>query len=124
MEKKYKLGDKYPGAEVWRSVGREEGAFRRIVALRDFGDVKKGDIGGWVATEDNLSHDGKCWVYEDAMVYGNAKISDDVKVEDEAQISDNVQISGQVKISDTVEIWGDVTIGGNGKISNDTTCDW
>lgn len=30
----------------------------RIVALRDFGSVKAGDLGGFVESESNLSHDG------------------------------------------------------------------
>jgi hypothetical protein len=34
----------------------------RIKAVRDFSDVKKGDIGGYVESEDNLSHEGDCWV--------------------------------------------------------------
>lgn len=27
----------------------------RIKALKDFGDVKKGDLGGWLEKEENLS---------------------------------------------------------------------
>lgn len=46
----------------------------RIRALKEFGDVKAGDIGGYVESEDNLSHDGDCWIYDDAMVYANARI--------------------------------------------------
>ena len=34
---------------------------RRIVATRDFGDVKKGDVGGFIQAEGNLSHEGTCW---------------------------------------------------------------
>ena len=32
----------------------------RVVALIDFGDVKTGDVGGFVESENNLSHDGLC----------------------------------------------------------------
>lgn len=35
----------------------------RIKALRDFGNVKKGDLGGYVEKEENLSHNGSAWVY-------------------------------------------------------------
>ena len=41
----------------------------RIEALKDFGNVKKGDKGGWIEKEANLSQDGDCWVYGDAEVY-------------------------------------------------------
>lgn len=40
----------------------------RIQALRDFGDVKEGEFGGWIESEKNLSHEG------DACVYGDADI--------------------------------------------------
>ncbi|WP_375643790.1 MULTISPECIES: hypothetical protein [unclassified Bartonella] len=46
----------------------------RIRALRDFGYVKKGDLGGFIEKEDNLSHDGNFWVSGNAKVYGKAKV--------------------------------------------------
>lgn len=55
----------------------------RIEALKDFGDVKAGDLGGYIEREDNLSHDGNAWVYDNAMVgdnarvYGNARVGGD-----------------------------------------------
>ena len=52
----------------------------RIRALKDFANVKKGDIGGFVEKEKNLSHAGDCWIYRDAKVYNNARVSDDAKV--------------------------------------------
>ena len=39
-----------------------EGLFR-IKALKNFNDVKKGDIGGYVECEKNLSQYGDCWIY-------------------------------------------------------------
>lgn len=32
----------------------------QIEALRDFGNVKKGDRGGFIQSEDNLSQEGNC----------------------------------------------------------------
>ena len=58
----------------------------RIQALRDFGNVKEGDIGGYIESEKNLSQDGNAWVsgnawvYGDAWVYGNARVSDDADI--------------------------------------------
>ena len=46
-EKKYKLTD-----ETIKHKGR---VLRRIEALKDFADVKKGDKGGFVESENNLS---------------------------------------------------------------------
>ncbi|MCZ2159197.1 hypothetical protein NPX99_08060, partial [Bartonella sp. 220] len=40
----------------------------RIKALRNFSDVKAGQLGGFIENENNLSHNGNCWVYGDALV--------------------------------------------------------
>ena len=61
-EKKYKLTD-----ESIAFCGKK---LYRIEALKDFADVKKGDLGGFIETDHNLSHNGNCWVYDDAVVYG------------------------------------------------------
>lgn len=68
MEKKYKLLEN----DTIMVNGR---ALYRIEALKDFADVRKGDRGGYVEKEDNLSHDGICWVYDNARVDGEARIS-------------------------------------------------
>ena len=48
----------------------------RIRALKDFGDVKKGDLGGYVEKENNLSHYGNCWIYDNAKAMDNSRICD------------------------------------------------
>ena len=73
MEKKYKL------TEETTNMGNR--TLYRIEALRDFSDVKKGNKGGFVEKEDNLSQSGDCWIYGDAKVYNNALVRDDAKVE-------------------------------------------
>ena len=47
----------------------------RIKALVAFCDVEKGELGGFIEKEDNLSHSGDAWVYGDAQVYGDAWVS-------------------------------------------------
>lgn len=44
----------------------------RIKALVGFGDVKSGELGGYIEKEENLSHSDDAWVSGDAQVYGNA----------------------------------------------------
>ena len=44
----------------------------RIKALVAFGDVEKGELGGFIEKEGNLSHDGNAWVSGNARVSGNA----------------------------------------------------
>jgi hypothetical protein len=41
----------------------------QIEALRDFGNIKKGDKGGWIEKEDNLSQEDNAWVFGNAKVY-------------------------------------------------------
>ena len=49
----------------------------RIKALVSFGDVKEGELGGFVEKEENLEQSGNAWVYGDAWVYGNARVYGD-----------------------------------------------
>lgn len=49
----------------------------RIKALVEFGDVKAGELGGYVEKEENVSQDGNAWVSGDARVSGNARVSGD-----------------------------------------------
>ena len=47
----------------------------RIKALVDIPNiVKAGELGGYIESEENLSHEGNCWVGDDAYVYNNAYI--------------------------------------------------
>ena len=84
----------------------------RIKALKNFGDVKKGDIGGYVQSEENLSQLGDCWIYDDAIVFENALI------EGNAKIYDNTNVSGNAVISNCAKIFGNVKIKDNAKIHN------
>lgn len=59
----------------------------RIQAMRDFGDVKKGDQDGWIQGEWNLEDYGTCWVYDEAMVFGkHAEVRQDAKVRGNARV--------------------------------------
>lgn len=59
----------------------------RIKALIDFGDVKAGELGGYVEKETNLSQYGDAWVYRHAQVFGNAWVRDNACVCGNAQVS-------------------------------------
>lgn len=89
-----------------------------IEALRDFGDVSCGDIGGFVESEANLSHEGNCWVYHNAMVYGkaqvdrNAKIMDQAHVRDNARVSDSAIVAGQTEIFQRASVYDKALIDG------------
>ena len=52
----------------------------RIKALIEFGNVKAGDLGGYIEKEENLSHMGDAWVSDDARISGNAQVFGDAWV--------------------------------------------
>lgn len=58
----------------------------RIRALRDFGDVERGELGGFVQSEDNLSHAGNAWVYDNARVFDKARVIENARVERDATV--------------------------------------
>jgi len=88
--KKYKLGK------------IEANGLRRVIALRDFSNVKKGEIGGYVESGENLSHDDLCWVSGDALVYGNALVSGNARVYGNALVSGNAWVYGNARATDLV----------------------
>lgn len=82
----------------------------RIRALKDFGYVEAGDLGGWIEKEENLSHDGRCWVYGTARVYGDAQVSGDAWVYGTARVSGNAQVSGYARVFGNAWVAGDAEI--------------
>jgi hypothetical protein len=96
----------------------------RIEALKNFGDIKKGDKGGWIEKEDNLSQDGNAWVYNDAWVFdnahifGNARVYDGAKVYGNAQVYGNARIYGGACVYDDAWVSGNTWVFGNAKISS------
>ena len=69
----------------------------RIVALKDFRDVKAGDKGGWVEKEENLSQDGNCWVGDFAEVTGDGRVTEDARVGGVADVGGKVAICGNYR---------------------------
>jgi len=58
----------------------------QIKAVADFGEVKAGDLGGWIEKEENLSQGGACWVGGNAQVWGDAQVYDNAQVCDNARV--------------------------------------
>ena len=84
MNKKYELIDE---TQEWN--GR---ILHRIRALADFGDVKAGELGGWIEKEENLSHNDDAWVYGDAQVYGDARVYGNAWVFGDARVCGDAEI--------------------------------
>ena len=101
-----------------------------VVALRDFTTVHnhridKGDWGGEVANESNLSQSGRSWildgakVLDDAIVSGNAVVGGKAEVKGSAKIYGDAYVYGDARVEGTADISASVQING-GKISSGT----
>lgn len=108
-EKKYKLTD-----ETRDYYGR---TLYRIQALKDFGNVKAGDKGGWVEYKSNLSHYGDCWIYDDSVAAGSSRISEDAKIMNSSEIYDFACVRGNAVIDQGSTISGEAFIL-DAKVSN------
>ena len=73
----------------------------RIKAVRDFGSVKAGSLGGFIKKNSNLSHDGDAWVSDNAQVSGDARVSGDAWVFGYARVFGNAFIK---KITDILTV--------------------
>jgi len=116
MEKKYEF---ITGDSV--QVGQRR--LFRIRALRDFGQIRRGDVGGYIECEANLIHEGDCWVADVAQVYGphgcvrdNGRASGEAWVlgivEDDAQICDLVVIGEGAHVGGRTILRGDDIVRG------------
>lgn len=103
MHKKYKLLQ-----DDTKSIGGT--TLYRIQALRDIGDVKAGDLGGYIQSEDNLSHDGNAWVYGNAQVYGRARVSGNARVYGSAQVYGDAWVCGDAWVYGDAQVCGDALI--------------
>ena len=92
---------------VWAGV-----ILHRIQAVRDFGSIHKGDKGGWVGMECNLSHDGFCWVGDEAKVYGDARVYGDASIYGDARVYGNAKVYGDAMVYYYARVYGDVKVYG------------
>lgn len=108
MDKKYEIiGEK-------TVVGNK--TLYRIRALKDFGEVKKGDLGGYVENGTNLSHDGNCWIFDNARVFNDAQVSGNAKVLGNAEVHEFAKVFGDAKVYGDTEISGYAVICSNPKV--------
>lgn len=93
-----------------------EGNLFRIKALRSFGDVMKGQLGGLIEKEDNLSHEGNCWIYDNALVRHYARVYDNAKIKKNAYVLGDVKVYGDAEVSGSVNVFDHSEIYGNAKV--------
>ena len=103
----------------------------RIQAVEDIPcqGVNKGDIGGFVQSEDNLSDNA--WVAEnakvlgDARVFGNAKVSGNAvvfgyaKIFRNARVFGDAEVLGDTRVFEDAKVYGNVTVIGDVEVLGD-----
>lgn len=134
------LGDEYGYSDLWEKYGysdlwekedpntkkyiltdntiQHEGiTLYQIKALRSFGKVvKEGDLGGWIAREKNLSHEGDCWVFGNAQVYDNARVLGDARVYGYAEVSGDAWVLGDAKVYGGALVYGNARVSGDAQV--------
>ena len=70
--------------------------------LRALNDVRsgvvKGDLGGYVQNEDNLSQEGTCWIFDDAIACESSFVDQQATVSGTAVIRGSALVSGRAMI--------------------------
>lgn len=87
-----------------------------IRAVKNFGVVKAGDLGGWIEKEENLSHKGEAWVGGNARVGGNAYVGGNAHVSGSTRVCDNAWVSGNAHIGGNTRVSGNAWVGGSARV--------
>ena len=96
----------------------------RIRALKDFGFIEEGELGGFVQGEHNLSHYGDCWIYDNAQVRDNAKVFNNAEVRGNARVGGNAIVCNNARASGNAIVCDNARVGGNAKVCNNArVCD-
>lgn len=107
--KKYELTD-----ETFDYYGT---TLHRIKALIDIpGRAYAGELGGLIESEDNLAHDGYCWVGYSAKVFDNARVKDHAYVDGRACISQDAMVIGQSTVCGSAKVQGSAIVSGRARI--------
>ncbi len=85
----------------------------RIKALVSFGNVKEGEMGGYIEKEDNLSQNGNSWVSGYAKVYGNATVEEYAVVCGKAIVKENAAVGGNALIDGDAIVRENAIVDGN-----------
>lgn len=123
MDKKYELTN-----ETIEFKGK---TLYRVKALKKFNDVNVGDLGGFVESENNLSQEDNCWIYDDGKVLEHANVNLSAKVKGRATVCGNAQVYNDVVVENNAVVrdfsilYGSVNVGGNSIIQHNAQVgDW
>lgn len=108
MNKKYRLTND--------TINFGSRILHRIQAVKDFSDVKAGDLGGYVETEENLSQVGNAWIYHNAKVFDRAKVYDNAKIYDNAMAFNKARIYNNAIVLSNAKVYNCAKVGGRAEV--------
>lgn len=88
----------------------------RIKAKKSFGDIIKGEFGGYIQSELNLSEHGNAWVYGNARVSGNALVFGNAWVSGNAWVFGNAQVFGSAHVYDSARVFDSAQVFGSARV--------
>ena len=113
--KKYELINKEEKCLCGRDI-----TMYQIRALVDIPEhhVMFGDIGGWIEKEENLSHEGDCWINTTGYVFDNAQVSENAVVGQyqwswEEEIPEDAYVFGNAQVKGDSVVWGPARVTNN-----------
>ena len=97
---------KYEFTGEVKYIGRK--ILHRIRVVRDIPEyeIKSGDMGGWLETEKNLSHNGSAWVTDSAVVMDAACVTGDARVMDSARVTGLSLVAGNSLVMGNARVMG------------------
>lgn len=122
---KFEVTDIEKDMPYWRGkfTVRRIRALRSIITPAGYEVARAGDLGGWVASEDNLSQEDSCWITDEAVVYEGAKVSQNAQVGGYARVYGTASVTGSASvygsaivrenalIKDEAAVFGEATVG-------------
>jgi uncharacterized protein with PIN domain len=93
--------------------------------LKQIKRISDGLIGGYIESEANLSHEGDCFVYGNArvfgqaLVFGNARVSENARVYGQALVFENARVSGRALVYGDARVYGQALVFGNALVYGD-----
>ena len=90
---------------------------RAVIDIPSAG-VNAGDIGGWIESDSNLSHDNDAWVGGSAWVFGNALVFGYARVDGSALVFGNALVDGNARVGGSAWVGGYARVGGDAHINS------
>lgn len=117
---------KYHGITEETKIGKNGKTVHRLIALETFGSgfstIEKGTLGGWVQNVENI-HDN-AWVYDDAELLDNAKMSNYTSLHGESSmwdytfIRDNAMLNNRSSLHNYASMWQNTSLWGTSVMRN------